>query len=130
MSPQAKNLPWRSEQESRERELKDAEAKLYRNLFEIIHPNLPKPDIILYLYAPVEKLLDNIRKRGRDYEKNIQPEYLQSLQQAYMDHFKYLTNTPIVLLDTTGLDFVNNKADYQRVVSILSEKHNIGITYL
>ena len=110
--------------------LKDAEAKLYRNLFEIINPNLPRPDIILYLYAPVDKLMDNIRKRGRDYERNIQPEYLQSLQQAYLDHFKYLTNTRIVLLDTSGLDFAASKEDYQRIVSILSDKHPIGITYL
>jgi deoxyadenosine/deoxycytidine kinase len=110
--------------------LKDAEAKLYRNLFEIINPNLPRPDIILYLYAPVDKLMANIRKRGRDYEKNIQPEYLQSIQQAYMDHFKYLTNTRIVLLDTSELDFTANKDDYQKIVGILNEKHNVGITYL
>jgi deoxyguanosine kinase len=110
--------------------LKDAEAKLYRNLFDIINPNLPKPDLILYLYAPVDKLLENIRKRGRDYEKNIQPEYLQNIQQAYLDHFKYLTNAKIVLLNTADMDFTASKEDYQKIVSILNEKHNIGVTYL
>ena len=110
--------------------LKDAESKLYRMLFDIIYPNLPKPDIILYLYAPVDKLIANIRKRGRGYEQNIQPEYLQSIQQAYLEHFKLLTNTRIVLLDTSEMDFTERKDDYQRIISILNEKHPVGVTYL
>ncbi len=110
--------------------LRDHEAKLYRTLFDIINPTLPKPDLILYLYAPVEKLLDNIRKRGREYEQQISPEYLGNIQQAYLDHFKFLTNTRIVLLDTSNLDFKQNPADYQRIVDILNDKHHIGITYL
>ncbi|CAG0904426.1 unnamed protein product, partial [Darwinula stevensoni] len=51
--------------------LKSDEAKLYRMLFDIINPSLPKPDLIIYLYAPVEKLLSNIKHRGRDYEQSI-----------------------------------------------------------
>jgi deoxyadenosine/deoxycytidine kinase len=110
--------------------LKEQEAKLYRTLFDIINPNLPKPDLTLYLYAPVEKLLANIRKRGRDYEQQISPDYLNNIQQAYLTYFKHQSNTRIVLVDTAELDFSENQDDYQKIVSILNEKHPIGITYL
>ena len=110
--------------------LREQEAKLYRNLFDIINPNLPKPDIILYLYAPVEKLLDNIHKRGRDYEQQISSDYLHSIQQAYIDYFKYQTNAKIILLDTADMNFKENPSDYQKIVDILNNKHPTGITYL
>ena len=110
--------------------LSENEAKLYRTLFDIINPNLPKPDIIVYLYAPVEKLLANIKQRGRDFEQNIQPEYLQSIQQAYLDYFKLQTHSPVVLLDTSTLDFAKNPAHYQKVIDILHQDFPIGITYL
>lgn len=68
--------------------LKDDEAKLYRMLFDIINPNLPKPEIVLYLYAEVPKLMANIKKRGREYEQHIKHEYLENLQTAYLDFFR------------------------------------------
>ena len=110
--------------------LREQEAKLYRTLFDIINPNLPKPDLILYLYAPVEKLLDNIHKRGRDYEQQITPEYLNNIQQAYLEHFKYQTNARIIILDTTNIDFTKSQADYQKIIDILNNEHRVGITYL
>ena len=110
--------------------LKEQEARLYRTLFDIINPNLPKPDLTLYLYAPVEKLLANIRKRGRDYEQQISADYLNNIQQAYLSYFKYQTDARIVLLDTADLDFSENPGDYQKIVSVLSEKHPVGLTYL
>ncbi|MDB5283571.1 MAG: hypothetical protein JWO06_2646 [Bacteroidota bacterium] len=99
--------------------LKQDEAKLYRMLFDIINPTLPKPDIILYLYAPVEKLMDNIKKRGRDYEQNIKAEYLEKIQNAYLEYFKLQTQSHIIMLDTTELNFVERSEDYQKVVKIL-----------
>jgi len=110
--------------------LKEQEAKLYRTLFDIIHPNLPRPDLILYLYAPVDKLLDNIRKRGRDYEQNISADYLNNIQQAYLEYFKYQTNARIILLDTANMNFKENSDDYQKVTDILNSDHPIGLTYL
>jgi deoxyguanosine kinase len=110
--------------------LREQEAKLYRTLFDIINPSLPKPDIILYLYAPVEKLLENIHKRGREYEQHISADYLYSIQQAYLDYFKYQPNSRIILLDTKDLNFKENKADYQKIISILNGKHHMGVTYL
>jgi deoxyguanosine kinase len=65
--------------------LQPDEFNLYRTLFNIIHQQLPKPDLFVYLHVSVDKLLSNIRKRGRDYEKSIEPEYLEKLQEQRSD---------------------------------------------
>jgi deoxyadenosine/deoxycytidine kinase len=110
--------------------LKDDEAKLYRMLFDIINPSLPKPDVVLYLYAPVDKLLANIKKRGRDYEQNIPAEYLEKIQNAYLEYFKQQTNSRIVLLNTTELNWVDNTNHYNQVKELLNRDYEIGLHYL
>ena len=105
------------------------ESKLYRMLFDIINPTLPKPDLILYLYAPIEKLLQNIKTRGREYEQNIQPDYLNRIQDAYMDYLK-MQNSRIVILNTTELNYVELKRDYDTVVNILNEEFEPRLHYL
>ncbi len=110
--------------------LADDEGKLYRMLFDIINPTLPKPDIVLYLYAPVDKLLENIRKRGRDYEQTITAGYLQKIQSAYLDYFKLQHHSRVVLLNTSGLNWVENKTDYNTVVDLLNDEFEPGLHYL
>ncbi|MBL7779529.1 MAG: deoxynucleoside kinase [Chitinophagales bacterium] len=110
--------------------LSDDEEKLYRMLFDIINPSLPKPDLILYLYAPVEKLLENIKKRGRSYEQHIEPEYLDKIQSAYLSYFKTLTNQPIVLLNCSQLNWVDNTTHYRQVVELLHTPFEPGVHYL
>lgn len=110
--------------------LTDNEAKLYRMLFDIINPTLPKPDIVLYLYAPVDKLLANIKTRGRDYEQNIEAEYLQKIQNAYLEYFKLQQNMRIVLLDTTELNWVEREQDYRDVVQLLNKDFEPGLHYV
>ncbi len=110
--------------------LNEDEAKLYRMLFDIINSSLPKPDIVLYLYAPVEKLQQNIKKRGRDFEKNITGEYLENIQQAYMEYFKLQTHSRIVLLNTASLNFAENQRDYDEVIDVLNEDFDPGLHYI
>jgi len=110
--------------------LKDDEAKLYRMLFDIINPSLPKPDVVLYLYAPVDKLLANIKKRGRDYEQNIPAEYLEKIQNAYLEYFKQQTNSRIILLNTTELNWVDNTNHYNQVKELLNRDYEIGLHYI
>ena len=110
--------------------LKEDEAKLYRMLFDIINLSLPKPDIVLYLYAPVEKLQDNIKKRGRDYEKNISSNYLENIQQAYLEYFKLQSHSRIVLLNTADLNFVEDRRDYEEVIEILKDDFEPGLHYI
>ena len=110
--------------------LGDDEYQLFRSLFNIMDANVPKPDLLVHLYVNVEKLQENIKKRGRDFESNIPSEYLQKIQDSY---FQYLNQQPtmrILLLDTNNLDFVGNPEDFQRIVEAISQEHPVGITRL
>lgn len=95
------------------------EYNLYRSLFNIIYQQLPKPDLYVYLHLPVGKLLENIRKRGRDYEQDIKPEYLEKLQQGYFEYFRSLEGQRILILDVENLDFVSNPIDFELIDSTI-----------
>jgi deoxyadenosine/deoxycytidine kinase len=110
--------------------LNENEAKLYRMLFDMINTTLPKPDIVLYLYAPVEKLLANIKRRGRDYEQNITAEYLENIQQAYLSYFKLQTGNRVVLLDIKDLNIADNEADFDKVVALLQQDFTLSLHYV
>jgi len=99
--------------------LHDDEYKLYRDFFNIIYTSLPKPDIYVYLHKDVDVLLANIKKRGRDYEQEIEPEYLQKIQNAYFDFFKQENNFSILILDTNKINFVESEADYKKVLEVI-----------
>ncbi len=110
--------------------LNENEAKLYRMLFDMINTTLPKPDIVLYLYAPVEKLLANIKRRGRDYEQNITAEYLENIQQAYLSYFKLQTGNRVVLLDIKDLNIADNEVDFDKVVALLQQDFTPSLHYV
>lgn len=101
--------------------LKNDELKLFEKLFSIINLQIPRPDLYVYLHVPVETLLDNIRKRGRSYEQNIQAEYLKEVQDGYFGFFKSQSEMKIVVVDTSNVDFVNNISDYIRIKKMIFE---------
>lgn len=101
--------------------LKDDEMVLFEKLFSIISVHAPQPDLYVYLHLPVEKLMENIRLRGRDYEKHIRPEYLKEVQDGYFGFFKSQTNMKIAVIDTSNIDFVNITSDYQLIKKIIFE---------
>ena len=108
--------------------LKDDEMKLFEKLFSIINLQAPKPDLYVYLHVPVEQLLDNIQKRGRSYESNIQKDYLKEVQEGYFGFFKSQTDLKILVIDTSNLDFVNKEADYEKIKKlILTSEHKVGM---
>lgn len=107
------------------------EFNLYRNLFNIIHQQLPSPDLYVYLHVTVDKLLRNIRSRGREYEQEITAEYLDKLQNGYFEYFRSMVDRKILVLDVDALDFVGNEADYQSVEeAIFSGEYCIGLNRL
>ncbi|MBK8657504.1 MAG: deoxynucleoside kinase [Bacteroidetes bacterium] len=110
--------------------LNEDEGKLYRMLFDIINPSLPRPDLVVYLYAPVEKLLRNIQKRGRSYEQNIRADYLEHIQSAYLDYFKVQTQSRVVLVNTADLNFADSPEDYAYFLSLLQRDYTVGLHYL
>lgn len=105
--------------------LAEDEYKLYETLFDIIYPNLPEPDLIIYLHAPLSKLKQNIKHRARDYEQNIEDDYLVDLQNAYLqliksDKFKTL------IIDTTQTDFLNNQEHFNKLLACLNKDYDYG----
>ena len=110
--------------------LKDDELQLYKMLFHIIYPNIKSPDIILYLHKPAEVLLSNIQKRGRSYEADISKEYLDSLNETYMEFFKQQGKSKVVIVDSAQLDFVGRKKDFHYLIEILNTSFDKKINYV
>ena len=101
--------------------LAEDEYRLYRNLFEIIYKEMPKPDLYIYLYQNTERLLQNIKKRGRNYEQEIPAEYLDKINKGYLDYIKSQTDLNVLIIDVSDRDFVKKQEDY---VFILDEIRN------
>jgi deoxyadenosine/deoxycytidine kinase len=110
--------------------LDDDEYKLYRQMFEIINLQIPQPDLLVYLHAPIEKLQWNISNRGRVYEKKIDDNYLQSLQETYFKYMNSQVNTRVLVVNCAGLDFVNNKKDFDFLLQAICKDFPIGMNYL
>lgn len=109
--------------------LEDEEYKLYRQIFNIIYSQLPKPDIYVYLHHSTDRLLEQIANRGRDYEKNISAEYLTSVQENYFKFFKSVEDFPVVVIDCSAIDFVKSEKDFQKIYDVLNnESYNNGLT--
>ena len=99
--------------------LNEDEFNLYRQLFNIIYQQLPLPNLYVYLHASPEHLLEHIKLRGRDYEKTITADYLLQIQKSYFEYFKTENRFPIVVIETTHIDFVNNPADYEKLKALI-----------
>ncbi|MCD6598284.1 MAG: deoxynucleoside kinase [Bacteroidales bacterium] len=110
------------------RTLEDDEYNLYRQLFLIIYESIPRPDLYVYLQVDTNKLLENIKKRGRDYEQNITADYLNRIQKGYFEFFSQNPNLRFLIIDVNELDFVSNQNDYQRLLdTIFSFPCNLGM---
>jgi len=100
---------------------------LYSKLFQIINASMPTPDLLVYLYLNVDRLQENIRKRGRSYEQSIANEYLEGIQQGYFEFIKQQQNMRILILDTNNIDFVKNPEDYQKIMHYIEQEYTVGI---
>jgi deoxyadenosine/deoxycytidine kinase len=109
--------------------LSEAEFRLFQRLFTILNSTFPKPDLLLYLHRPVEVLQEQIRKRGRDIERNISSEYLEEIQTAYFDYLKSETGTPVVILDLQQADFQRDDQVFEQIVELLKEQFPVGVHY-
>ncbi len=104
--------------------LSEDEYRLYRKLFEIIYREMPRPDLYVYLYQNTERLLSNIRKRGRDYEQEIPAEYLEKINRGYLDYIKSQPELNVLVIDVSELDFVRNQNDYVFILGEIAKKVN------
>lgn len=102
--------------------LQKEEFELYRKVFNFMYKEVRKPDIYVYLYQSTDRLLQNIKRRGRDYEQHIAPEYLEKIHRGYLDFIKSHPKQEILIIDLQDLDFVNYSEDYQTILYMLEEK--------
>ena len=102
--------------------LAEDEYRLYSNLFHIIYKEMPKPDLYVYLYQNSDRLLQNIKKRGRSYEQEIPAEYLDKINTGYLDYIKSQTDLNVLIIDVSDRDFVKNHADYLFILNEIKNK--------
>jgi len=104
------------------------EALLYEKIFSILHAELPRPDMMVYLQATPEVLLDRVKKRGISYERSVTKDYLEELTNAYNDFFFNYSDCPLLVINASDIDYVRNKTDWENLKkTILS--HNKGISH-
>ncbi len=96
--------------------LSEDEFALYRKLFDILYKDTPKPDLYVYLHQSIDQLQRNIENRGRAYEATIQADYLQRINDSYLDYLRTQQSFPVKIIDLTGVDFVNNRQDYLKIL--------------
>jgi deoxyguanosine kinase len=102
--------------------LAEDEYRLYSNLFHIIYKEMPKPDLYVYLYQNSDRLLQNIKKRGRSYEQEIEADYLDKINTGYLDYIKSQPDLNILIIDVSDRDFVKNHEDYLFILSEIQNK--------
>ena len=100
--------------------LQKEEYALYRKMFDIMYKEISKPDLYIYLYQNTDRLLENIKKRGRIYEQNIEASYLQKIHVGYINFIKTEQDLNTLIIDVSELDFVNNLKDYREVLKIIN----------
>jgi len=99
--------------------LQNDEFKLYSDIFKIIASFLPKPDLILYLHKEPKTLLQNIHKRGREYEMNIKEEYLDNVQKQYESYFDSYSDSQVITIESTNLNFIEREEDFQYIMQTI-----------
>ena len=101
--------------------LNDKEMNLYNNVALILEKNIVYPDLIIFLQSDTDRLISNIKKRGRQYEKNIDWSYIDALNQIYNEFFFKYEKSPILIINTNDIDFVNDAKDLNEILSIVQK---------
>ena len=108
--------------------LDDSELLIYDRLYTLLSETVPKPDLVIYLQGSLETCMKRIKKASRSIEKGITPEYLAQLIEAYNYYFYHYEETPLLVVDTNEIDFVNRPADFDDLVAQI-QKAKKGVQY-
>jgi deoxyadenosine/deoxycytidine kinase len=101
--------------------LSNEEYNLYRKMFDIMYKEITKPDVYVFLYQNTDRLIENIKIRGRAYEQNIKPDYLDKIHKGYLSFIKSKEELNPLIIDVSQLDFVHNDQDYQSILKQILE---------
>ncbi|MDX2463849.1 MAG: deoxynucleoside kinase [Porticoccus sp.] len=99
--------------------LDDEELKLYQTVYQQLTIDAPKPDLVVYLQAPTDVLLERVQRRGIPSEKLIEADYLRQLNDAYTQFFYYYDDAPLLIVNATDIDLANNEQDYHNLVAYM-----------
>jgi deoxyguanosine kinase len=97
------------------------ELALYERVFEALGPRVTKPDLVIYLQARNDVLMSRIRKRGREFERKFDPTYLEDLCSRYNEFFFHYVDTPLLVVNTSDIDFVNNAEDLENLINVVKQ---------
>jgi len=109
--------------------LKEDELRLYETVVSAIEKNIPRPDLVVYLQSSTERLMANIRKRGRKIEENISESYIHDLNEAYNYFFFRYKSTPLLIVKATDIDFVGNKRDFEDLLEQIQRPNRAPVEY-
>lgn len=109
--------------------LADEELKLYETLLSAIERNIPTPDLVVYLQCSNERLMGNIRNRGRKMEEKMSEEYIKDLNEAYNYFFFRYKATPLLIVKATDIDFVNKKDDFEDLLTQILRPNKAPVEY-
>ena len=101
--------------------LEENELALYEQIYTLLNPRIPKPDLVIYLQAEIDVLMQRIKQRGKDYEKPIEWDYVSALNQAYNDFFFYYNDSPLLVVQTSEIDFVKSRADLEDLLDKITQ---------
>jgi len=101
--------------------LEDHELALYERVHALLQVRVPTPDLVIFLQASTEALLERIAIRGKAYEREIDRKYLQDLNEAYTHFFFHYTASPLLVVNTSDIDFVNRREDFEDLIKKISE---------
>lgn len=96
--------------------LDEDELFLYERIYDFLNEAIPKPDLVVYLQASTDILMERIRRRGRDFEKDVPEEYMRELNERYNSFFFHYSQTPLLVVNTDNLDFVNDERDLMDLI--------------
>jgi deoxyguanosine kinase len=108
--------------------LDDHELALYTQIYQLLNGQIPTPDLIIFLQAKPEILLHRIRSRGHSYEKEIELDYLKVLTEAYNYYFFHYDQSPLLIVDTSEIDFVKRKEDLGQLIREIKQMRK-GTSY-
>lgn len=110
--------------------LDEDEMGLYDNIYSIMTGISAKPDLVIYLQSTVERLMENIEKRGRAYEKHITPDYLQELSDSYNQFFYHYSKAPLIIVNAAEIDFLNNPSHLSYIEEQIFDQPIRGNTHI
>ena len=108
--------------------LKPMEFELYQRFFDLMFSAFPRPELVIYMNRNLADLKRQISLRGRSYESDIDSSYLRDVERSYMEFFAQLSETPVIILNTSGIDFTTDEGALSQLESLISESHKPGVS--